>query len=248
MQRREQLVLLIYTLFNAVSNHFIHLYSDETYYWLWSKKLDLSYFDHPPMVAYVIKLTTLFSDDPFFVRLGGVLMVSASIYLIYALAKKMFGEKTAVYTFYISISTILIIIASTLITPDVPLLFFSTLFLYSGYVYLHEDNKKFALLTGFSAGAMVLSKYTGILLIFTLLMYVVIYKRESFKDKYFYAALGIAVLLFSPVLYWNYTHDFISFSFQLNHGLSDEKIFKPQYLIFERFSFLTRTLILEQKF
>jgi len=227
MHIREKFVLFFYTLFNAVSNQFMHFYSDENYYWLWSKKLDFSYFDHPPMVAYIIKATTLFSDEAFFVRLGAVFMVSASAYLLYTLAKKMFDERTALYTFYIYISSIIVIAASTLMTPDIPLMFFTTLLLYSAYRYLDEDNKKFALLTGFAAGAMMLSKYTGILIIFTLLVYIILYKRQVLKDKYFYAALAIATILFSPVLYWNYLNDFISFTFQLEHGMSEEKVLKP---------------------
>ena len=225
MRRREQLVLLVYTLFNIIANHFIKFYSDETYYWLWSKKLDFSYFDHPPMVSYLIKLTTLFSDDPLFVRLGAALMVSGSAYILYILAKRMFDTKTAIYTFYIFISSFIVIAASTVIAPDIPLMFFASLLLYSAYMYLHEDEKLYSLLVGFAAGAMLLSKYTGILLIFTLVVYVLIYKREVFKDKFLYYAIAIAFLVFSPVLYWNYMNDFISFTFQLHHGMAAEKVF-----------------------
>ncbi|MEA1893122.1 MAG: glycosyltransferase family 39 protein [Campylobacterota bacterium] len=240
MQNREKFVLIFYTLFNLISNQFIKFYSDENYYWLWSKKLDFSYFDHPPMVAYIIKATTLFSDEAFFVRLGAALMVSGTAYMLYVLAKKMFDEKTAIYTFYIYISSVIIIAASTLMTPDIPLMFFTVLLLYSAYIYLDEDDKRYALLTGFAAGAMILSKYTGILIIFTLLVYISIYKRHVFKDRYFYAALAIATIIFSPVLYWNYMYDFISFTFQLDHGLSQEKIFKPK----ELFSFVGAQLVL----
>ena len=225
MKKREQLVLLVYTLFNIIANHFVKFYSDETYYWLWSKKLDFSYFDHPPMVAYLIKLTTLFSDDPLFVRLSAALMVSGSAYILYILAKKMFDTKTAIYTFYIFISSFIVIVASTLIAPDIPLMFFSSLLLYSAYMYLYEDIKRYSLLLGFAAGAVLLSKYTGILLIFTLVVYVLIYKREVFKDKFLYYAIAIALLVFSPVLYWNYMNDFISFTFQLHHGIAEEKVF-----------------------
>jgi len=225
MHKREQFVLLFYTLFNVISNHFIKFYSDETYYWLWSKKLDFSYFDHPPMVAYLIKLTTLFGDDPLFVRLGAALMVSGTAYLLYALAKKMFDEQVALYTFYIFLSSLLTIVGATLITPDIPMMFFTTLMLYAAYIYIFEDKKSYLLLTGFAAGAAILSKYTGILIIFTLILYVLLYKREVFKEKYLLYAVLIATAVFAPVLYWNYTHDFISFSFQLNHGISEEKVF-----------------------
>jgi 4-amino-4-deoxy-L-arabinose transferase-like glycosyltransferase len=178
---REKIVLFFYTLFNVIANQFISVYSDETYYWLWSKKLDFSYFDHPPMVAYLIKLTTLFSDEPMFLRLSAALLVSATAYFLYRLAKKIFDEKAAVYTFYIYISSLLVIAASTIIAPDIPLMFFWTLTLYCAYIYLEEDNKKYALLTGLSAGAMLLSKYTGILPLFTLFVYILLYRRAVFK-------------------------------------------------------------------
>jgi len=222
---RERWVLLIYTIFNALGNRFLNFYSDEAYYWIWSHKLGLSYFDHPPMVAYIIKLTTIFSDDPFFVRLGAALLVSGTAYLIYALAKRIFDEKAALYSFYIFISSIIILVASTLIAPDTPLMFFWMLMLYSGYRYLEEGNKKFALLTGIAVGALLLSKYTGILPVVTLIIYILIYHREAFKDGYFYGALALAVVVFSPVLIWNYQHDFISFLFQLEHGVAEEKVF-----------------------
>lgn len=227
MGYREKVVLFFYTLFNAIANQFINFYSDETYYWLWSKKLGLSYFDHPPMVAYMIKMTTWFSDDPMFVRLSAALLISGTAYFLYMLAKKIFDEKAAIYTFYIFLSSIIVLVGSTLITPDIPLMFFWSLTLYSAYVYLEEDNKKYALLTGLAAGAMLLSKYTGILPLFTLIVYILIYKREAFKDRYLYFALAIAVVVFSPVLYWNYLHDFISFTFQMKHGVETaEKVFQ----------------------
>ena len=244
MRLREKLVLLFYTLFNAISNQFIPFYSDENYYWLWSKKLDFSYFDHPPMIAYMIKLTTLFSNEPAFVRLSAALLVSGTAYFLYLLAKRIFDEKSATYTFYIFISSVLVIAASTLTTPDIPLMFFSSLLLYSAYVYLEDDNKNYALLTGFAAGAMLLSKYPGILIIFTLIVYMIIYKREVFKDNYLYFAVAIALLVFSPVLYWNIQNDFISFTFQLHHGIAQEKLFNPKTF----FNFLGAQLVLFHPF
>ncbi|MCJ7764711.1 MAG: glycosyltransferase family 39 protein, partial [Thiovulaceae bacterium] len=237
---REKVVLFFYTLFNAVANQFINFYSDETYYWLWSKKLDLSYFDHPPMVAYLIKLTTLFSDEPMFVRLSAALLVSATAYFLYMLAKKIFDEKAAVYTFYIFLSSILVLAASTVIAPDIPLMFFWALTLYSAYLYLEEDNKRYALLTGLAAGAMLLSKYTGVLPLFTLFVYILLYKRAVFRDKYFYGAIALAVIVFSPVLYWNYLHDFISFTFQFEHGVAEEMVFQAE----DFFSFLGLQVVL----
>lgn len=240
MNRREGIVLFLFTLFNIIANRFIALYSDETYYWLWSKKLALSYFDHPPMVAYLIKTTTLFGDSAMEIRLAAPLLMAGTVYLLYLLAKTMFDERVAVYTFYIVLTSFIIQGASTIITPDIPLIFFWTLTLYTAYRYIEEGEQRYALWMGLAAGALLLSKYTGILLPASLGLYILLYKRTLFLDRYLYYAILLCFLVFLPVVYWNYQHDFISFKFQLGHGIAEEKIFHPEYF----FKFLGEQLLI----
>ena len=229
MNRREGIVLFLFTLFNSVANRFIPLYSDETYYWLWSKKLALSYFDHPPMVAYLIKATTLFGDSAMEIRLSAPLLMAGSAYLLYKLAKVMFDERVATYTFYIFLTSLIVQGASTIITPDVPLIFFWSLTLYTAYMYIEEGQRHYALWMGLSTGALLLSKYTGVLLPASLILYILLYRRTLFLDRYLYYAILLCFLVFLPVVYWNYLHDFISFKFQLGHGIAEEKVFHPEY-------------------
>ena len=63
----------------------IPLHSDEAYYWLWSKSLDLSYYDHAPMVAYFIKLTTLFGNSEIAVRFSSVIVTVILSFLLWKL-------------------------------------------------------------------------------------------------------------------------------------------------------------------
>lgn len=231
MNIREQVVLWFFTLFNIVANGFIPFYSDETYYWMWSKKLALSYFDHPPMVAYLIKATTLFGDSPMEIRLASPLLMSASAYIIYKLAYTIFDKRTATYSFYIFLSGIIVQAGYTLITPDIPLIFFWALTLYVAYHYTQSGEAKYALLTGIFAGALLLSKYTGVLLLVSLVLYILMYKRSLLKDKYLYIAVILCFVVFSPVIYWNYLHDYLSFKFQLGHGIAQEKHFSPNDLM-----------------
>ena len=149
---REKIVLLLFTLFNMIANNFIPFYSDETYYWLWSKKLALSYFDHPPMVAYLIKMTTLFGDSHMEVRLAAPILMSASAYILYKLAHRVFDEKVAIYSLYIFLSGIVVQGGYSLITPDIPLIFFWSLTLYFTYLYIETQSGKYAILVGISAG------------------------------------------------------------------------------------------------
>ena len=230
MATREKIVLLLFALFNIITNNFIPFYSDETYYWIWSKKLALSYFDHPPMVAYLIKMTTLFGDSHMEVRLAAPLLMSASAYVLYKLAYEMFDKKVAVYTLYIFLSGIIVQGGYTLMTPDIPLIFFWTLTLYFIYLYIDNRSSKYAIFVGISAGMLLLSKYTGVLLLVSMIIYMLLYKREILKDRYFYYMLIICFVVFSPVLYWNYLHDFVSFKFQIGHGVATQKIFRPDDL------------------
>ena len=229
MPSRERLVLLLFTLFNITANAFLPFYSDETYYWIWSKKLALSYFDHPPMVAGLIKATTLFGDAVWEVRLGAPLLMAGTVYILYRLARMIFDERVAIYTFYLLLASLLLQGASTIITPDTPLIFFWSLTLYTAYRYLENDEKRYALWMGLSAGALLLSKYTGILLPASLGIYILIYRPRVLLDRYLYFAIALCILLFTPVIYWNYLHDFISFKFQLGHGIAEKRLFHPEY-------------------
>ncbi len=80
----------------------------------------------------------------------------------------------------------------------------------------------FWLLAGISLGFAFLSKYTAALIPPSILLYLLVSKRNRryLKTFYPYMALAVALLVFSPVIYWNFTHNFISFEFQLSHGFS----------------------------
>src|SRR6516165_5250898 len=68
--------------------------TDEPYYWLWSRGLALGYFDHPPMIAYFIRLgTTLFGNTPFGIRSMAIVSMIAASVLLYVLARTLFDDR-----------------------------------------------------------------------------------------------------------------------------------------------------------
>ena len=71
----------------------IPLHSDEAYYWLWSKSLALSYYDHAPMVAYFIKITTLFSNNEIAVRFSSIIVTIILSFLLWKLVIKIFNNE-----------------------------------------------------------------------------------------------------------------------------------------------------------
>lgn len=231
MLKKDRFILVFIFIINSFYNIFLPLYSDEAYYWMWSKRLELSYFDHPPMVGYLIKLFTLLGDNIFFLRLGATVSMTVAAYIIYLLTKDIFNIRVASISLYIFLSSIIVQGGYMLITPDSPLIMFWSLTLYFAYKYIFKKDNFSAYLMGIFGGMLLLSKYTGILLLISLILFCLITKyRKVFFKKETYIAMLLVTLIFSPVLLWNYDHSWTSFKFQFFHGVSTEKIIKLRYL------------------
>ena len=97
---------------------------DEAYYWMWSKALAGGYYDHPPMVALVIRAGTLIAGDTAFgVRLVSILLALPMSYAVYRSAAILFGGVRVAATAAILLNVTLMAAVGTLIvTPDSPLL------------------------------------------------------------------------------------------------------------------------------
>ena len=85
-----------------------------------------------------------------------------------------------------------------------------------------KKNIKWWLIAGIFLGLSFLSKYTAALIPPSALLYLLFSNKNRYllKTIYPYFTLIIAVIFFSPVIYWNMEHNFISFKFQLSHGFS----------------------------
>ena len=97
---------------------------DEAYYWMWSKNLAGGYYDHPPMVALVIRAGTLIAGDTELgVRLVSILLALPMSFAIYRTAEILFGGTRVAATAAILLNVTLMAAVGTLIvTPDAPLL------------------------------------------------------------------------------------------------------------------------------
>ncbi|MBD3801512.1 MAG: glycosyltransferase family 39 protein, partial [Campylobacterales bacterium] len=91
------LILLFSGLFATVYNAFLPLHGDEAYYWLWSHHLQAGYYDHPPMIAFLIALTDLVSEAEWGVRLGNVLAMSVAGWVIFRLLEELRDTRTGLW-------------------------------------------------------------------------------------------------------------------------------------------------------
>jgi hypothetical protein len=218
---RRALIYLVsgINLLRLIYINFVPLVPEEAYYWKYAKHLALSYFDHPPMTAYVIAFFTWVGGDTvFFVRLGAVILSSSLTILLYAVAAQLFkNQKWAFLTALTANCTVAFSLGATIITPDTPLLFFWATSVY-GLVRLCESNdRKWWYLVGTGVGLAMLSKYTAVLILPGILVYALLSReqRKWMLTVHPYLGLAVAFLIFGPVIVWNYHNDWASFMFQL---------------------------------
>ena len=213
--------VVLLTLWRLYLSAGLQLHPDEAYYWLWSRHLDVGYFDHSPLVAYFIRMTTLISKSELWVRLSGTIVSLIISYLTWKLALQLFGSilvaAGSVMLFNIYPLTMLGLI---IITPDIPVFLFWSLSVYIFWQIIRSNKTWLWYALGLTFGLALLSKYTAILLVPCLFLYLVLTEdRHWLKTSYPYLSLLTGLFCFLPVVYWNSHHDWVSFSFQYNHGL-----------------------------
>ena len=208
---------------NLAALFVVGTHTDEAFYWLWSERLAWGYYDHPPMIAWMIRLfTTVFGDNGVAIRIPAFLTWVSVIVLVYDLGMRMFPGKNGVSAIsaLVLAGAPLFQFGSHIITPDVPFILFSTLSYYLFYRALAEDRKLFWVLAGIAIGATALSKYNAILIPLSLLpvMLATNAGRQAWVRPGLWLAVVSAAVISSPVFIWNYLNDWISISYQLGHG------------------------------
>ena len=163
--------LIAWFLINLLQASFTQLDPDEAYYWAYSQELAWGYFDHPSFIAFLIKVgTTIFGDITLGVRFFPVLLQTISCYLLWLIAGKP-QERKAVLTFILLLAAMpMLQVFSFIATPDAPLLFFATCYLYFYQQFLKDHSWGNTLLLGACMAAMLHSKYHGVLWIFFILV------------------------------------------------------------------------------
>jgi len=187
---------------------------DEAYYWTWSKRLSLGYYSKPPMVAFLIKLSTsLGGDKAVFVRIFAPILWALSGLCFFYLARSLFGVEVAFRAFLLSLFTLLTPLMGFVMTIDPPLVFFWTLTLFLFWLALKKGKAIYFYLSGVSLGLGLLSKYTMAILGVSLFLYLLFTPslRPYLKRKEPYLCLLIAFCLFLPHLIWEAKYGFIAF-------------------------------------
>ena len=203
----------------------LQLHPDEAYYWLWAKHLEWAYFDHAPMVAYFIRLGTVFSDAELWVRMSGVAASLGVSAVIWRLALQLFANESVAAGSVILFNTFpLTVLGLLIVTPDVPLFLFGSLAVLLFWQAASGQQPWRWYVLGLVFGLALLSKYTAVLMAPCFLLYLLLTdERRWLKTVHPYAGFMLGLACFAPVLWWNHAHDWVSFTFQARNGLGSQE-------------------------
>lgn len=196
---------------NAVVIGATELSYDEAYYWLWSRYLDWGYFDHPPLIAWLIASTATWISGEVGVRLGPCLSVAAAAWAV-SRALVPSERQWAWWAGWLVFP--LISIASFMALPDAALLTSELLFFLALKRFIERDSACNALVVGLTCALLLYAKYHGVLLILGALLAA----PELLRRKHFWRAALTGLLLFVPHLLWQWRHDFVTFNYHLFQG------------------------------
>jgi hypothetical protein len=219
------LFFLSWLLLNLIQSAYTGLLDDEAYYWVYSRFLDWGYFDHPPMIALMIKAGYSLFPNPFGLRLFTVLMSTATLIMIDSLL-----EKQNYKLFYAIAASMFILQVGGMITvPDLPLMFFTALYFLVYKKFIDKQNLLYSILLGLVIALTLYSKYHAILIVvFTLFSFPGLLSRWQT-----YVAATIAGMLFVPHISWQFSHGLPSVNYHLfERNATEYKFaFTTEYLL-----------------
>ena len=201
------LYVATWVVLNLVLSAFTDLAEDEAYYWMFAKFLDWGYFDHPPMIAVMIKAGGWLFGEELGVRFFTVIFSGLTLYLLFYITE--FQKVKLMFLLFLTSPAFHAF--GFISAPDVPLMFFGTLYILLFRRFMENDSVKNALLLGIVSSLMMYSKYHGILLIlFTLLPNLKLLLRKSF-----WITTAVALILFLPHIWWQIQNDYPSVQYHL---------------------------------
>lgn len=193
----------------------LDLAPDEAYYWDWSRHLDWCYYSKPPMVAWIIALSTrtlgVFTET---VRMPAVFLWGCGTIFLYMLARRLFDSKTAFWAILAGILTPGSCALGFIMTIDAPLVCLWSISMYALWRALEEPAKslKWWLLMAASSGLGLLSKQIMIAFPLLMLLFMAISPndRNLLKTWRPYASIGGSLIFLIPVMLWNFEHNWIT--------------------------------------
>jgi 4-amino-4-deoxy-L-arabinose transferase-like glycosyltransferase len=216
------------TAMRVVYASLIDLRTDEAYYWTWSRENVLCFLDHPPMIAWFIRLgTAIFGDSNFGVRFAGILAMLVTQLLLADIVRRVTHDLRAiVLAILMPEAAVYYGLLMAKVSPDIALIPFAVAMIWALVRLVESRDPRWWLAAGVFAGLALLSKFTAVMLLPAVAAFMLVpdWRRRWLSSPYPWLAALIALILFLPVLMWNAGHDWASFRFQLVRAVATHQI------------------------
>lgn len=237
---------ILFTKFLILTNIFrifiagsLGLTDDESHYWQYAQYLDFSYFDHPPMVGYLIYIfTKIFGNNLYGIRIVAILCFNITAIYLYRLIKEFYDTKISFYTNLLFNIIPIFFVGSIITVPDAPLGMFWMMYIFYFHKFVSTRDSWLLYLCGVILGLAGLSKYNAVFLFISTIIILYTEKdlRKILLKKDFYIFCFITLSAISPVLFWNIAHNFVSFRYQFFHGVGKENVISL-FLFLQNFAY-----------
>ena len=202
------LVRLVALRFNATD-----LFFDEAQYWSWGKEPAFGYYSKPPLIAWIIGLTTkLCGDSTFCVRLPAPILHTATAVVLFTIGQRFLSTTAGLWAAIGFVTLPAVSLSSGIISTDVPLLLCWALALLAFLELLRGPRQRWwpAILLGAALGIGMNAKYAMVFFCGSAALYFVLTPsaRWLLADKRLWAALLIGAAFIVPNMLWNHAHSF----------------------------------------
>jgi 4-amino-4-deoxy-L-arabinose transferase-like glycosyltransferase len=228
------IVLTLHALAFVLIDTVISPHPDYIDHWMQSRVMEWGYYEHPPMIAWLLRaLTSIVGDSEWALEGIAIFLNLLILFGMYAVGASVFGIRAAAFGLIAADTTPFFIGGTPLVHIDQPLLLFWLAALWTLLRYQKTGNRRWLLAMGVLAGLGALSKYTMVLFYLSALAFILGVKerRRELLNPYVYAAGVLSLLVFSPVLIWNAQHDWVSILFQLKKGAGGQAEIPGKHLL-----------------
>ncbi len=210
--RYVALALSVWWIINLLQATFTELAHDEAYYYMFAENLDWGYFDHPPMTALLIALGGLLGGE-LGVRFFFTCLQPIYLWILWIIIRTRYTTtRDAILFIVISAALPILQLYGFLAVPDVPLMMTTALYLLCYKRFTEKETWLNVIFLGITMALMAYSKYHGALVV----LFTVVVNPKLFLRPRLYISAFITLILILPHLYWQYTHDFISFEYHFH--------------------------------
>ncbi|MBU3916009.1 glycosyltransferase family 39 protein [bacterium] len=236
--KRHKIILIVFIVHAILwgwLNQFVTPHPDYIDHWVQSRLYSLSYYEHPPMAEVLIRMTTsVFGTSEAGFEIGAMLINFCILGFAYFVSVRVFNLRAGIFTLLGLEATLFFMAKTVSIQTEQPLLLAWMAATLALLKYLKTNKGYWLIVVGVFAGIGLLSKYTMTLFYLCIFVYITIVpsRRKEWLNPWQVLGGIVALIVWSPTIYWNYVNDWASFLFQLNKTSDSDFIFGAISVLF----------------